>query len=173
MEIEASVESEDYMRGTPTLRIPLTQGKFALIDTTDWRLIAGTSWYARRGNPRTDVFYAVPTKGKKRQPMHELLLGRKWVDHRNGNGLDNRRQNLRPVTHAQNQVNRGANRGHDTFKGVQRMKNGTYRAVLGRKGGNLHLGMFTDEVQAALAYDRAAVQHHGEFARLNFPKEQT
>lgn len=113
--------------------------------------------------------------------MHRLILGLapgQVGDHRNGNGLDNRRENLRMATYSQNNQNaRPSSKKASPFKGVSIRCNrfgGRYKArpwaaeihVDGRKIG---LGSFPDEVSAAKAYDVAAREHFGEFAKLNFP----
>jgi hypothetical protein len=89
------------------------------------------------------------------------------VDHINGNGLDNRRCNLRICTPAQNGLNsRPRVDGKSRFKGV--FPHGDrWRAKVGGR----HLGLFDDEVEAAKARDRLARKLHGKFARLNFPPQ--
>jgi hypothetical protein len=100
------------------------------------------------------------------------------VDHRNGNPLDNRKENLRLATRAQNQLNKGPRSTYagktpsSRYKGVHWYKRKRKWQVQIQVKGNRHnLGYFTDELEAAKAYDRAALDLHGEFARLNFPKE--
>jgi hypothetical protein len=100
-----------------------------------------------------------------------------YVDHINGDTLDYRRDNLRVATHEQNCWN-SRKRTHRTkdaltssFKGVAwDASSGKWRVQLrAGKGVRVHVGCFADEQEAARAYDTAAIQHHGEFARLNFP----
>jgi hypothetical protein len=168
-----SVETDDTMRGD-TLRIPLSQGQFALIDTADWHLIAGRPWYAKKARDRRFFAVTMERKPKRRQrTMHETIMGRKWVDHRNLDSLDNRRENLRPCTNTENIRNRGAIRGSLLpYKGVYLYKpTCKYRASICYGDRDYHLGYFDNPISAALAYDRAAAEHHGEFGRLNFPKE--
>jgi AP2 domain/HNH endonuclease len=95
------------------------------------------------------------------------------VDHINGNGLDNRRTNLRPATSAENARNRRSQRGSSSpYKGVSWIRSRrNWRANL-RVGDRLiHLGSYTDPADAARAYDAAALKYFGEFARLNFPED--
>jgi hypothetical protein len=103
--------------------------------------------------------------------MHRLFAGAPGmdVDHINGNGLDNRRCNLRPATRSQNNMNRAKRRGVSKFKGVS-PKRGKWRAYLktGKKQHNL--GVFESEYDAARAYDVKAKEMFGEFARVNFPE---
>jgi len=106
--------------------------------------------------------------------MHRFILGLpdgQGVDHRNGDGLDNQRYNLRPATQLQNSRNRGPSSNNTTgFKGVVWAKiPQRYQVQLEVHGKKIWLGYFDDPVMAARAYDVKARQIHGEFARLNFP----
>jgi hypothetical protein len=112
--------------------------------------------------------------------MHSLLTGWPRVDHANGDGLDNRRQNLRQATQQQNMRNSRKYRGGSSrYKGVcwkirnQRWLAQIYVSEQDASGvptkRKLHLGTFTDQETAARAYDAAAREHFGEFACLNFP----
>ena len=102
------------------------------------------------------------------------LLQVEQCDHISGDRLDNRRANLRTATHGQNVVNRSG-RGESLFLGVHRDRR-WWRAQIrplgsGRHGRKMQLGAYATEEDAARAYDRAAREHHGEYARLNFPDE--
>jgi hypothetical protein len=107
--------------------------------------------------------------------MHALVLpGVGLVDHINGSGLDNRRENLRPATASQNGMNKKAKRGsRSPYKGVtfladtKRSRPWAAKIKVGEKF--LDLGRFTNPRDAALAYDQGARKHFGEYARLNFP----
>lgn len=107
------------------------------------------------------------------QLVAELALGfrPKKVDHRNNNGLDNQRCNLRLASHRQNLCNRPANKNNKCeFKGVHKLAYGRFRALINvpeRK----HLGCFDTAEEAARAYDKAALCYFKEFAWLNFPQE--
>ncbi len=108
--------------------------------------------------------------------MHRQLLNcpaAKFVDHINNNGLDNRKENIRPATRAQNSYNRKkyANNSRSKYKGVSfKKKNGKWTAQIGLNNKMLFLGYFKNEVDAARAYDRAARKYYGRFANLNFKK---
>ncbi len=92
-----------------------------------------------------------------------------YIDHRNGDSLDNRRGNLRLATNAQNGMNRGMQSNNTTgYKGVVLHKpSGRYRVMLSANKRKVHVGYFDDITDAARAYNEAALLHHGEFARLN------
>jgi hypothetical protein len=106
--------------------------------------------------------------------MHREILNAPagvFVDHKDGDGLDNRKENLRIVTSAQNQQNRRkiSRKTTSKYKGVYfRRENKKYCALICCKGKRMHLGYFDNEIDAAKAYDQAAKKFFGEFARLNF-----
>jgi hypothetical protein len=104
--------------------------------------------------------------------MHRYLMGEpsEEVDHENGDGLDNRRKNLRRATHAQNMMNALSRRGSSRFKGVFWSVN-RWQAAIRDDYRKVYLGQFKIEEDAARAYDDAARRIHGAFARLNFPIE--
>jgi HNH endonuclease len=106
--------------------------------------------------------------------MHNLMLGIKYVDHADENGLNNRRQNLRPCTNAQNQQNTGGRGGASRFKGVSWVAGKRRWKVAFRHDGAHHfVGYYRDEVEAARAYDAAILPLAGKFARMNFPVAST
>jgi len=93
------------------------------------------------------------------------------IDHINGNGLDNRKANLRQSTYAQNSWNRGKARvkSSSKYKGVcQHKKDRKWQAQISAVGKRIYLGRFKNQKEAAKAYDKAAKKYHGEFANLNF-----
>ena len=122
--------------------------------------------------------YAVRTSGVVSVYLHRVILGRaighnplsgERCDHVNGDGLDNRRDNLRVASHAQNMRNRRAS-GRSKYLGVcWHAASSKWQAEIRSNGQRSYLGVFVDESDAARAYDRAAIESHGEFARLNFP----
>jgi len=158
-----------------TMKIPLTQGKFALIDDEDYDLVISYSWHTQKD---INNFYAVTTttrvQGKRTTIyMHRLIMNARsglQVDHINHNGLDNRRENLRLCTRTENCRNRRKYiRGSSIYKGVSWYTHyKKWRARIECEGKQLHLGWFSDEVEAAEVYDKAALKLFGEFAHLNF-----
>lgn len=156
--------------------IPLSQGRYALVDTEDAEWLAQWRWYFWEGYARRNAFDATEDGGVKRRPvlMHRIVLGVRegtHVDHANGDGLDNRRRNLRRATRTQNAYNRRPS-GDKPYKGVHWNKNmGRWCAAITQDGKRRHLGYFGSEEQAARAYDFAAASLHSQFARLNFPDD--
>lgn len=157
-------------------KIPLTQGKFALVDDADFDWLNQWKWCAIKGR---STFYAARRatyeRGKQKGIlMHRVLLGAPVgldVDHKNGDGLNNQRDNVRVGTPQQNSFNRRRNaKGSSKFKGVCWYPPGRKWAARIRVNQHrFHLGYFSDETLAALAYDAAAKENFGDFARLNFP----
>ena len=156
--------------------IQLTQGKHAIVDDIDYPKIKGFSWYLSR--EKNGLLYAKAyVRGSKTYTsvrMHRLLLGltsrdRRQVDHRNSNGLDNRRKNLRVVSNAQNSMNRRKQAGClSDYKGVSYDKRkGRWRTMIMKDQRAFHLGFFKSETEAALAYNKRAKELFGEHARLN------
>lgn len=151
-------------------RIKLTQGKFALVDNIDFEGINQFKWYvngeyARRkirvnGNPRIRQLACF---------MHRFILNApkgKVVDHVNGNGLDNRRCNLRVVTNRQNAQNIHKIKSKAKYKGVQKRGN-RWSARITVDGKQIFLGSFGTCQEAVNAYDDAAIEHYREFAATN------
>lgn len=144
-------------------------GRLCQVDAADLPLVVSRRWYPVAGGG--GLVYAETTT-KPRVRLHNLLVGTKLVDHADGNGLNNRRTNLRPCTFAQNQANQRKQAGTKSrYKGVRPPGNGRPRwgCEIEHRGQRYYVGTFDTEVEAALAYDRKALELFGEFARLNFP----
>lgn len=108
--------------------------------------------------------------GGKLQPLHSFILksSAEVIDHINGDPADNRRENLRPCTRKENSRNTAPRGGRSRFKGVTfDPRKRLFRARIGVNRRRIGLGRFKNEVDAAKAYDRAAIKHFGEFARTN------
>ena len=149
-------------------KITLTKGKEALVDDQDYEFLMRWKWHAACGGkyagrrPKSGAIY-----------MHQLIAKRMGFenipDHIDGNGLDNRRANLRPATHQLNLANRGPQVNNTSgFKGVTYDKaRGKWFASIKVQGKRYNLGRFDDKVEAARVYNKAAKKHFGEFAWLN------
>jgi len=155
--------------------IPLTQGKFAIVDAHDYERLSKYRWCAVKSR-RT--YYAIRSVKRSRVQirMHRMLLNAPpglLVDHINNNGLDNRRSYLRLCTHAQNALNQRPHRGTSSrYKGVGWDKSKKkFRASITHHYKRIHLGYFKCEIEAAKAYDKKAKELFGEFAYLNFPDQ--
>lgn len=152
-----------------TVTIPLSRGRVALVDDEDAeRVITAGPWHTRLA-PRTAYARHNHLVGGRFVTvlMHQFITGWPYVDHINGDGLDNRRANLRQASHAQNMANTPLKINNQSgFKGVSRHRE-RWRAQCGPQ----YLGLFSSPESAASAYDAAALAMYGEFARLNFPKE--
>lgn len=156
--------------------LPLTTGGFALIDAADKPLIDSWRWTWRRES-RGYALSRQSIGGGKQKPvrLHRLILGfpTGMIDHANGNKLDNRRCNLRLCSDSQNQANRDPLPHSSKFKGVTvRKSTGHFEAQIWCNYKRIWLGTFSDECEAALAYDAKAIELFGDFARTNFPREQ-
>ncbi len=159
-------------------RIPLTQGKYVIVDTDDFERINKHKWYVCKG---VNTFYAGRNKRcpKTRKilyiKMHREIINppdHLLVDHINHKGWDNRKANLRPATHAQNNINRPyikRNNSPSKYKGVIWSKHANkWRVRVALNNSYKSIGYFHDEILAAKEYDKAAKKYHGEFAVLNF-----
>jgi hypothetical protein len=148
--------------------ISLTQGKVALVDDEDFEWLNRWKWCAIR-TPYT--FYAARCVGEGLVYMHREIAGLQGlqIDHRDRNGLNNQRYNLRAATSRQNVRNKGVYANNRFgLKGVYWNKScKKFRAQIKVSGRSIHLGFFEDVFSAALAYNKAAVKYFGEFAWLN------
>ena len=160
--------------------IPLTQGKFAIVDEADYGWLMQWKWFALKD---TNTYYAARYvyggyKKSAMMQMHRDLLGLKKydgeiVDHINRNGLDNRRINIRVASCSLNAIN-STGRGRPSssgFRGVCWNKvNNKWTARITVRKEVIFIGHFKSVVEAAYEYDLAAIEYWGEDAPLNFPR---
>ena len=162
--------------------IHLTRGKITAVDDEDFEWLSQWKWSAHRVKKKSQVlWYAKRTEGHRgptifmhRQIMDRIQggseVGKYIVDHRDGDGLNNVRQNLRSCSYSQNFGNSKKTRGTvSKFKGVAwHRRDEVWVSSITCNGKSYWLGTFDSEQAAAKAYDEAAQEHFGEFARLNF-----
>lgn len=164
--------------------IPLTRGQVALVDADVYEVVSQFKWTI---TPRYTGFYAyrqAPRGGSRKvtQYMHRFIMAHylghelkrnEFVDHIDDNGLNNCRDNIRICTPSQNLANLRSRKGSSIYKGVSLFKaSGKWKASICKHRKQIHLGFFTDEADAARAYDAAAKELFGEFALPNFPEAQ-
>lgn len=154
--------------------IPLTQGKVALVDDADYEAVNAHKWRAVKGGRGVYASRSIRKPDGKwtTQSMHQFLMpGVARIDHRDGNGLNNQRYNIRPATWEQNGRGFQHKRLGTTskFRGVSWQKQcRKWWAQLEVAGKKVHIGLFESEFDAALAYDAAARHYFGEYASPNF-----
>ncbi|NBW20194.1 MAG: hypothetical protein EBR82_70720 [Caulobacteraceae bacterium] len=158
-------------------KIALTQGQFAIVDDEDFEELNQVKWCASRDG---NTFYALRkgprNKGQRKSiKMHRYILGltdpKIFVDHINGNGLDNRRQNLRLCNNQQNQKNqrnRKNQKNRVDFKGVYFDEDiQKYSVSITIEAEKINLGFFSNPIEAAKTYNEAALKLFGQYAQLN------
>ena len=154
--------------------IQLTQGYVALVDDENYEWINGFKWCMRKDRNNVYAKRAIRVNGRhKTIQMHYLIMGENplklMIDHRDGDGLNNRKENLRFCTNQENQMNsRSQKNSSSIHKGVYwNKKDGKWMARICISGHQIYLGSFDIEVDAAIAYNTAAIKYYGEFAKLN------
>lgn len=154
--------------------IELSRGQVTVVDDADYVWLSPLAWFA---SPTLTQWYArtnvrLDSGRATTRTMHRMILEPTkglQIDHIDGDGLNNTRSNLRLVTQSQNLQNMRVVRKHTSrYKGVYQPKGETKWFVAIRTGGRqIYLGRFAIEEEAAEAYNASALEHFGEFARLN------
>ena len=159
--------------------ILLTKGMIAIVDDDDWELLEQYQWYYSTHNRAyTTTHISCKTENGKRTtksrhiPMTHMILGitdSRIVDHKNGETLDNRKENLRICTNRQNSANSKLRKDRKSgYKGVSFNKNAKkWSSQIKVNYERIYLGIYDTPWKAAQAYDDAAVKYFGEFAKLN------
>jgi len=144
---------------------------YAIIDNGDWLLIKSYKWHVMCTSIKSGKKLYAYTNRLGVTSMHRLIMDAKSgqiIDHVNGNGLDNRRSNLRFSSHTLNQINRGKQKNNKSgYKGVCRRRN-KWIAQISKNKKHYFLGYFNSKIEAAKAYDAKAKELYNDFARLNF-----
>jgi hypothetical protein len=151
--------------------IQLTQGKVALVDDEDFEYLNQWRWYLLKSHTN---YYAIRTSRPENKliQLHRVVIKAKQgeiVDHVNGNKLDNRKINLRICTMAQNCQNRKISKLNKSgYNGVSWcIRSKKWVAQIQCENKKIHIGYFINPIDAAKAFNEAAIKFHGEFAKLN------
>ena len=156
--------------------ISLTQDKFAIVDDANYNSLNKYKWYTFKSLTTCYAVRNAPISesGQRQIRMHNIILSPPKgveVDHKNGNGLDNRISNLRFCNRSENKRSQRLSRDNTSgFKGVtlrSRVQKTVYVARIGVNKREIHLGYYPTLEAAARAYDRAALKYHGDFAMTN------
>ncbi len=160
--------------------IPLTKGQFAQVDDEDYEYLNQWNWMTMNG---VNTYYAgsrLDNGYGKKIPMHRLLLHltnpKQLCDHKDGNGLNNQWENFsfHKTNYFQNQCNKLKHIiGTSKYKGCSyKKRDNIWSSQIGFNNKTIHLGHFKTEIEAALAYNEAAIKYHGKFGKLNIWKSK-
>lgn len=162
---------ELYPLPSPAIAIPLTQGLIATVSIEDFPRAIRHNWHAARTAKRFEARRRVADPSsrwrQKIQRLHHFIYGQEVrIDHKDGNALNNQRENLRPATRIQNGQNRGTWKHSTRFKGVS-IQHGKFKSHIRVNRELKHLGYFDSAEEAAKVYDAAALKYFGAFAKTN------
>lgn len=151
-------------------KIPLTQGKFAIVDDEDFEFLSQWKWWTLKSG---NTFYAIRRSKNATILMHRVIIGakpKKTVDHVNGNGLDNRKENIREVSNSENAMNRTLNSNNSSgTTGVSfHKKSKKFRATITVNKKSIHLGTFSSIEEAVIARKSAENKYFCNFTRQNY-----
>jgi hypothetical protein len=155
--------------------IPLSKGMIAIVDDEDYDYLSQWKWLYKTPRKHNYVGYAVRFEKLNDNKFKEIRMHREimncpkglQVDHINHNGIDNRRSNIRIATARQNRQNTSLQNSNTSgYKGVNRDGN-KWRATIRAEGKRINLGRFKEKIDAAIAYNKAAIKYHKEFAYIN------
>lgn len=160
-----------------TISIDLGRGYAATVNSNTYERLKLDRFKWKPQIHKRGYVYAWAFKGSMIY-LHRLITGASFgqqVDHINRNTLDCRDENLRIASSAQNRANQKTRRqNHSGLKGVSWSPTSKkWMALIAVKGTRFYLGVFQDKRRAAVAFDRAALAIHGEFAGLNYPNRKT
>lgn len=155
--------------------IVLIRGRIATVDDRDFKRVNQFKWFAHKKGQR---YYAarnirLPNGERETEYLHNFLMGVKGVDHKDGDGLENRRYNLRPASPLQNRraFRRKASSATSQFRGVSwNSARGKGAAQIKAGPRQTYIGYFTTEEGAARAHDSHAIKLFGEFASIDFTR---
>lgn len=150
-------------------KVPLGNGQFAIVDDEDFELVSRYKWHTMASKDKSHIYAA------SRLRMHRLIIDAPpdmFVDHINGDTLDNRRCNLRLCTNAQNQQNTGSRGGSSRYKGVSfNKKSGKWIGAFLFEGRRYYCGLWDSEDDCARAVDKKRGEVCGTFASKNLYDE--
>lgn len=178
--LNAQRGEDELLKRTPIVegeiaRVPLSMGRFAIIDECDAKLVSRYLWGTIPSRDGNGYALGHIPGSKKYVLMNRLILGVEdepdvEVDHKSRNTLDNRRSNLRRATRTENARNkRRRSSSRNKYKGIRYEKREQkWRARICVEGKYINGQYYETEIEAAHEYDRLAHLHHGEFASPNF-----
>lgn len=152
------------------MTVTLKNGRQFLVDEQDWESVKHLKWNVhimQKGYQYVYTFQKVNNK-RKMLYLHRIIADSGtflFIDHVNGNTLDNRRSNLRVSTNKQNQWNQKRVRGIVPYKGVT-FENGAYRSRIRINGEKKSLGRFKTAIEASNAYNQASLELHGSYSHI-------
>ena len=151
-------------------------GYETIVDDEDYEILSQYKWHPEI-NPKSENVYVSGWINNKNIRMHRFVMklhGNEiddfHIDHKDRNGLNNQKENLRPCSHTENQHNTKKKKNGITsvYKGVYfKVDRNKFRAHIKDNGKDIHIGYYQDEIDAAIAYNKQAIKLYGEFANLN------